>query len=54
MKLFIISDDQLAALYDSMLDGKLKEFELVLYKIKADQEIKVEPKTPDSRSIKEV
>jgi hypothetical protein len=42
MRLFLISDDQLTELYDSFLDADLKRFESVMYKVKTDQDIRVE------------
>jgi hypothetical protein len=42
MRLFLISDDQLTELYDSFLDADLKRFESVLYKVKTDQDIRVD------------
>ena len=42
MRLFLISDDQLLEMYDCVMDGDLKRCELVLYKVRTDQEIKVD------------
>jgi len=50
MRLFVISDEQLLEFYDCVMDGDLKRFESVMYKVKTDQEIKVD--RPERLDIK--